>query len=82
MQAKFMIANLHAIGQRLYKMHFGQANLAPREVIAELLGAAAMATRVPQTVTAVTSPFDHPDAQRHSLLGQGYFRSVRNGMTC
>ena len=44
MQAKFMIANLHAIGQRLYKMHFGQANLAPREVIAELLGAAAMAT--------------------------------------
>ena len=42
--AKFMITNLHAIGQRLYKMHFGQANLAPREVIAELLGAAAMAT--------------------------------------
>jgi superfamily I DNA/RNA helicase len=35
------VQSINAIGQRLYGMHFGQANLAPREVIAELLGAAA-----------------------------------------
>jgi mRNA-degrading endonuclease RelE of RelBE toxin-antitoxin system len=35
------VHSINAIGQRLYRMHFGQANLAPREVIAELLSAAA-----------------------------------------
>jgi hypothetical protein len=35
------VHSINAIGQRLYRMHFGQANIAPREVIAELLGAAA-----------------------------------------
>jgi mRNA-degrading endonuclease RelE of RelBE toxin-antitoxin system len=35
------VHSINAIGQRLYRMHFDQTNLAPREVIAELLGAAA-----------------------------------------
>src|SRR6202023_2134888 len=35
------VHSINAIGQRLYRMHFGQPNLAPREVIAEFLGAAA-----------------------------------------
>jgi len=35
------VHSINAIGGRLYKSHFGQANLAPHEVILELLSAAA-----------------------------------------
>ena len=35
------VHSINAIGERLYKAHFGQPNIAPREVIVELLAAAA-----------------------------------------
>ena len=35
------VHSINAIGERLYKAHFGQPNIAPREVIVELLATAA-----------------------------------------
>ena len=35
------VHSINAIGERLYKAHFGQPNIAPREVIVELLAAVA-----------------------------------------
>lgn len=37
------VHSINAIGQRLYRAHFGQPNIAPRDVVVELLAAAANA---------------------------------------